>query len=320
VKGRNDLLKYFDVDLYLPGVSEPGVGRLDLAGPRSINRLAPLEGYGMANYGTVFTKIKTDPDPAKALEPWPLEEYLAASDAMVAMMDAASVVQGVLGTVPNFAIGAIAKRHPGRVLGFPSMSPWDGMRGVKVLEEMVQDGQAHGLRVSSLYDQLPASDRRYYPLYAKCAELDLPVRIYAAMTYANDRPFDLGHPQHIDQVAMDFPELRIIAGLGGWPWVMETVALVRRHPKLYVDTGAHRPKYLAAPGSGWEPLMRYGNTVLQDKVMVGLSWIAFGTSMQEVIDEYRELPLKDAVKEKWMYGNAARFFGLNDPASSIDTP
>ena len=66
---------------------------------------------------------------------------------------------------------------------------------------------------------VPASDRRYYPLYAKCVELDIPVRIYTAMTYASDRPYDLGHPRHLDQVAMDFPELTIIAGLAGWPWV-----------------------------------------------------------------------------------------------------
>ena len=48
-------------------------------------------------------------------------------------------------------------------------------------------------------------------------ELDIPVRIYTNMNYATDRPYDLGHPHHLDQIAMDFPELRIVAGLSGWP-------------------------------------------------------------------------------------------------------
>ncbi|MGO7457740.1 amidohydrolase family protein, partial [Rhizobium ruizarguesonis] len=79
---------------------------------------------------------------------------------------------------------------------------------------------------------LVVSDRRYYPLYAKCVELDVPVRIYNSMNYANDRPYDLGHPRHLDDVAVDFPELRIVAGLAGWQWVNEMVALLRRHPSL----------------------------------------------------------------------------------------
>src|SRR2546428_12415452 len=81
----------------------------------------------------------------------------------------------------------------------------------------------------------------------------------------------LGHPQPLDQVSMDFPELKIIGGLGGWPWVNEMVALVRRHPNLHVDTSAHRAKYLGQAGSGWEMLIQFGNTLIQDKVLVGMS-------------------------------------------------
>jgi predicted TIM-barrel fold metal-dependent hydrolase len=137
------------------------------------------------------------------------------------------------------------------------------------------------------------------------------VRIYSSMNYANDRPYDLGHPRNLDQVAMDFPELKIIGGLGGWPWVNEMVALVRRHPNLHMDTSAHRGKYLGEPGSGWEMLMRLGNTLIQDKVLVGLSAGLVGQPYETLIQEYLGLPLKDTVKEKWLYTNAARVFGLS---------
>jgi predicted TIM-barrel fold metal-dependent hydrolase len=157
---------------------------------------------------------------------------------------------------------------------------------------------------------VPASDRRYYPLYAKCVELDIPVRIYANMNYATDRPYDLGHPRHLDQIAMDFPELRIVAGLSGWPWVNEMVALLRRHPNLYCDTASHRPRYFGVAGSGWEQFLQFGNTLVQDKIMVGLSWEAFGIPMEAVIEEYAALPLKEPVLDRWLHKNAQRFFRL----------
>ncbi|MQA97917.1 MAG: amidohydrolase family protein [Streptosporangiales bacterium] len=131
------------------------------------------------------------------------------------------------------------------------------------------------------------------------------------MNYANDRPYDLGHPRHVDQVACDFPELRLVSVLGGWPWVNEMVASLRRHPNLYVDTAAHRPRHFGTKGSGWEQFLQFGNTLLQDKIMVGLSWFLLGDSFETLIDEYRALPLKDTVKEKWLYHNAARFFRVD---------
>jgi predicted TIM-barrel fold metal-dependent hydrolase len=231
-------------------------------------------------------------------------------DDFVAMMDRAGVEVGVVGRVPNRLLGEIGRAYPGRFFTLAQISAYDGMRGVRELERLVREEGVRGFRVSSLYTQLPASDRRYYPLYAKCVELDIPVRIYTAMNYANDRPYDLGHPRHLDQIAMDFPELRIVAGLGGWPWVNEMVALMRRHPNLYCDTASHHPRYFGTRGSGWDMLLQFGNTLLQDKVMVGLSWEQFGMSFEQLIELYEKLPLKEAVVEKWLYGNAARFLRL----------
>ena len=227
----------------------------------------------------------------------------------VALMDRAGVEVGVL-RAGNAIIADVLAQYPKRFIGLATISPHDGMRGVRELVRLVQDHGFGALRVSALYNMVPASDRRYYPLYAKCVELDIPVRIYTNMNYATDRPYDLGHPRHLDQIAMDFPELRIVAGLSGWPWVNEMVALLRRHPNLYADTASHRPRYFGVPGSGWEQFLQFGNTLLQDKIMVGLSFEAFGLPMETLVEEYAALPLKDRVIDKWLYGNAQRFFRL----------
>jgi predicted TIM-barrel fold metal-dependent hydrolase len=100
--------------------------------------------------------------------------------------------------MPNDLLARIVQAHPTRFFGLATLSPIDGMRGVRELERLVREEKVQGMHVGALYNNLPASDRRYYPLYAKCAELDIPVRAYTAMIYANDRPYDLGHPRHLE--------------------------------------------------------------------------------------------------------------------------
>ncbi len=299
--------KIIDLECDLPP-DEHGNLRKDLRmnhppGYGDPERLEPLPGHGFSNYEGIFTKRTA----GGAIDG--ASHAGMSLDAFVARLDRAGIEVGVI-RGPNEMIADIAAAFPGRFIALANLSPHDGMRGVREFERLVRERGLGGLRVSSLYNMIPASDRRYYPLYAKAAELDVPVRIYTAMNYANDRPYDLGHPRHLDQVAMDFPELRIVAGLSGWPWANETVALMRRHPNLYADTGSHRPRHFATPGSGWEMFLQYGNTLLQDKIMAGLSWEAFGVPFETLIAEYEALPLKPAVAEKWLYGNARRFFRL----------
>ena len=257
-------------------------------------------GYGMANYERIFRSRQDGGDARPKTE---LSAY-------VELMEKAGIVRAVPFGTTNDEVAELRREYPDRFIGLARISAFLGMRGVRELEERVREQGFQALGVSALVDGIPASDRRFYPLYTKAAELGVPVRIYSSMNYATDRPYDLGHPRHLDQVAIDFPELTLIGGLGGWPWVNEMVALVRRHPKLHLDTSAHRAKYLGQPGSGWEMLMQFGNTLIQDKVLVGLSAGLVGQPHETLIKEYLDLPLKDAVKEKWLYGNAARVFGI----------
>jgi predicted TIM-barrel fold metal-dependent hydrolase len=275
-----------------PGEAEPG-----LATPGSASERPA--GYGMANYGRIFRSRREGDDSPKM-----------AMDAFVDRLSTLGIERAVPFGISNDEIAVLLRTYPERFLGLARISCLHGMRGVRELEHRVRQEGFQALGVSALVDCLPASDRRYYPLYAKAAELGIPVRIYSSMNYATDRPYDLGHPRHLDQVAMDFPELTLIGGLGGWPWVNEMVALVRRHPNLHVDTSAHRAKYLGQPGSGWEMLMQFGNTLIQDKVLIGISAGLVGQPYETLIQEYLNLPLKDNVKEKWLYRNAARIFGL----------
>ena len=119
---------------------------------------------------------------------------------------------------------------------------------------------------------------------------------------------EFGRPAHLDEVALHFPELRICASPPGWPWIEELIGVAWRHPNVHIGIVAVRPKLLALEDSGYRPLLAYGSKVLQDRILTGTAY-----PMQPVEAAYAEfeaLPLPDAVKRKWLYGNAARFLGL----------
>ena len=303
------MVRIIDMECSPPKAEDPGVtaAAAAVASAAAVSAASgepgQPAGYGMANYARIFKSRREGEDPRPAVA---LDEY-------VAKLRKLGIERSVPFGVTNEEQIDLLQRYPDQFLGLAriSINQLRGMAGVRELERLVKDHGFRALGVSALVDGIPASDRRYYPLYTKAAELKIPVRIYSSMNYANDRPYDLGHPRNLDQVAMDFPELKIIGGLGGWPWVNEMVALVRRHPNLHMDTSAHRGKYLGQPGSGWEMLMQLGNTLIQDKVLVGLSAGLVGQPYETLIREYLGLPLKDTVKEKWLYTNAARVFGLS---------
>lgn len=300
------MTRVFDMEIEMPGSEvNPGLEKVAHGRPGTpfAQSLPRPEGYGFDNYARVF---RTKNDQAKPAEPVDDGGF----DRLIKDMDAANIERGFLVGFQNTQAKGIHARYPGRFIMFATLDPMDGMRAVREFERLVKEDGVNGLRLNALYNCIPANDRRYYPLYAKAAELDVPVRVYTSMNYANDRPYDLGHPRYLDDVCIDFPELRVVAGLAGWPWVNDMVGLLRRHPNLYVDTSAHHPRYFAQQGSGWEQFLQFGNTLLQDKVMAGLSRYLMGASFETLIDEYKKLPLKEKVIEKWLYNNAATFLRL----------
>jgi predicted TIM-barrel fold metal-dependent hydrolase len=260
-----------------------------------------VPGYGMANYERIFGARRDSSSEGAPLQ-MNFEEFCQD-------MESAGVVKGFI-SHPNPVTIGVVRARPDLFMGLVRVSPFDGMLGVREFERIIREEKLHGLMVNPMEELIPASDRRYYPLYTKAAELGLPVRLYSTMTYATDRPYDLGHPRHLDQICSDFPETPFIAGLAGWPWINEMVALLRRHPNLYCDTAAHHPKYFPVKGSGWEMFMQFGNTLIQDKILAAISPSTLGERYGPMVQAYLDLPLKDTVKEKWLYGNAARLFGI----------
>jgi predicted TIM-barrel fold metal-dependent hydrolase len=215
--------------------------------------------------------------------------------------------------IPNELVADLAERHPGRFIPFAGIDLGKGMEGVRELEHLVRDRDFRGLSLRPFMIGLPADDRRYYPLYAKCVELGIPLSIHTSANWTTVAVNDLGHPRHIDAVAADFPELDILMSHAGYPWVLEAVLLAWKYPNVYLELAAHRPRYIATPGTGWEPLLRFGATTIKEKVLFGTGWFLLGRPPGQVLEEFRELPLPEEVLELWIRGNAERLLGTGVP-------
>lgn len=235
------------------------------------------------------------------------------SKEFIALLDEAGIDVACIGTGKHASAEhtlKLASQYPQRFIPWARINASEGEAGVKRLETLVKQQGLRGLEISCFREKLYANDPGYYPLYKKCVELNIPARVYCTMSYAADRPMDLGRPLYLDRVCMDFPDLTVIAGLGGWPWVPELVGAARRHKNLYIDLAAHRPRNIPKPGSGWEMMLQFGNTLLQDRMLFASSWITLGMKPAAVVTEYEQLPLRDNVREKWMGLNAARLLNL----------
>ena len=212
--------------------------------------------------------------------------------------------------VHNESVAALVGRHPDRFVPFAGADIMRGNSALAELEHWVTERGFRGLSLRPFMIGRPATDRAYFPFYAKCVELGIPLSIHTSANWTRTRPSDLGHPRHIDDVACQFPDLTILMSHAGYPWVLEACLVAWKHPNVYLELGAHRPKYFAAPGAGWEPLLRFGQTTIQDKVVWGSGAFLINRPYPQLCDEMRALPVEPTVLESWLWRNAARLLDL----------
>ncbi|MCC7271933.1 MAG: amidohydrolase [Alphaproteobacteria bacterium] len=277
----------------------------------------PLPEFGvrvghLSNYRRVYRSSEAAAAAAEGGDEDRLAAYLAAYDAV----DARHVVVRAKDTETTFGlkttnefVAGFCRAHAPRFIGFAGVDPHKGMAAIREFEHAVKELGLRGLNLQCFEHKIAINDKKLYPLYAKCIELDVPVTIHSSINFSTECLMEHGRPILLDEVMVHFPELRVVAAPPGWPWVQELIGVAWRHKNVFIGVSAVRPKYLEAEDSGYEPLVKYGNSVLQDQIV-------FGTShplqpIGRAFEEVRALPLKPDVMEKWVHGNAARLLGVD---------
>jgi uncharacterized protein len=249
-----------------------------------------------------------------SLRRWTGQELPAAEipiAATVAAMDDAGVEHGLLSAwhgpagelIANDEVAGWVAAHPDRFSGVAAVDLRRPMEAVRELRRCVTELGFKALRVIPWLWELPPTDRRYYPLYAACVELGIPFCTQVGHT-GPLRPSEPGRPiPHIDQVALDFPELTIVCGHIGYPWTEEMVAVARKHENVYIDTSAYAARryppelvaYLHSRGGRRKVLFGSNFPMLTpDRALEGL--------------DAHELDAETS--EAFLRGNARHVFGL----------
>jgi uncharacterized protein len=195
------------------------------------------------------------------------------------------------------------QEHPDRFLGSVEVDPTQGMEGVRYLQEMVE---TFGIKAATTFPagvQVPINDKRYYPLYAKCVELDIPIFVCAGIPGPRV-PFAPQRVELIDEVCYDFPELTFVMRHGAQPWTELAVKLMLKWPNLYYSTSAFAPKH-------YDPhIIAYANTRGADKIIYG-GYFPAGLTYDRIFGEFPDVPFRDHVWPKFLRENAIRVFKLD---------
>jgi len=249
----------------------------------------------------------------ESLRRWARQDTLpdVSLSATIETMDQAGVGVGLLAAwwgprgalIDNDEVASFVGEHPGRLLGIASVDLYRPMEAVRELRRCVRQRGFRGLRIVPWLWGLPPDDRRYYPLYAECIELDIPFCLQVGhtgplMTSEPGRPIP-----YLENVALEFPELRIVAGHIGAPWTQEIISLATKFPNLYVDTSAYKAARFP------EDFVSFMRGRGAGKVMFGTNYpmLTAGACLEGLAS----LGLGEEATERFLHQNARRVFRID---------
>jgi predicted TIM-barrel fold metal-dependent hydrolase len=220
-------------------------------------------------------------------------------------MDAHGIERALIGVSRTDETSQRALRqHPDRFIPSCGADPNQGLEAVRDIQRMHEE---FGVRAVAAFPagyvpQVPIDDKRFYPVYSKCAELGLP--IFVCVGVPGPRiPMACQHVERIDEVCWFFPELKFVMRHGAEPWTELAVKLMLKWPNLYYSTSAFAPRYYP------KAIVDYANTRGADKVMYA-GYFPMGLSLERIFRELPEVPFRDSVWPKFLRENALRVLGL----------
>jgi predicted TIM-barrel fold metal-dependent hydrolase len=207
--------------------------------------------------------------------------------------------------LPIDRVAAVCARWPDRFSGLAGVDPFRGMKGLADLTYAVKQCGFVGAHLYPHWFGLAPDHAKYYPYYAKCAELGVPIMMQVGhnLVYTRERRLpSVGRPITLDQVAIDFPELTLIGIHIGVPWTDEMISMCWKHPNVYTAGDAYAPRHWPAS------YVHYLNTYGRDKVLFGTDWPVIDP--ERAVREVKELGLRPESERALMRDNALRIFKL----------
>jgi uncharacterized protein len=214
--------------------------------------------------------------------------------------------------VPNEEVAEAAAANPDVLIPFASIDPFRGRAGVKQARRLVEEHGVKGFKFHPNIQGFFPNDRVTYGLYEVIEETGCVAVFHTGQTGigagvpgGGGIRLKYSNPLHVDDVAVDFPHLKIILAHPSFPWQDEALAVATHKPGVHIDLSGWSPKYFPPQ------LVQYANTLLQDKVLFGSDYPVL--TPDRWLADFAKLPIKDEVRPKILKENAARLLGLTDP-------
>lgn len=229
--------------------------------------------------------------------------------ATIAAMDQAGVDKALISAwvaprnvmISNDEVAQFVAEFPDRLVGVGSVDISRPMQAVAEVRRCIEVLGFKAIRVLPWLWELPPTDRLFYPIYAACAELGVPFCTQIGHT-GPLMSSEVGRPIYLDRVALDFPELTVVAGHIGYPWTTEAIAVATKHPNVYIDTSAYT-------------INRYPVELVDYLCSNGKHKVLFGTNYPMITPEKAlqgldQLSIDEATKSQFLDANARRVFRL----------
>jgi len=210
--------------------------------------------------------------------------------------------------ISNERVADFAAQHADIMIAFASIDPTRGGAAVEEAKRLVSSGGIRGLKLHPPLQQFFPNDRIAYPLYEVFAEAGLPVLFHTGhsgigtgMPGGGGVRLKYGSPMHIDDVAVDFPELKIILAHPSFPWQDEAISVCLHKPTVCIDLSGWSPKYFPPI------LIQYANTLLKHKMLFGSDYPLI--TPDRWLADFAKIDIRPEVRPLILKENAVQFFG-----------
>ncbi|WP_308011218.1 amidohydrolase family protein [Streptomyces olivaceus] len=211
--------------------------------------------------------------------------------------------------IANEEVAENCAAHADVLIPFASVDPHKGRAGVREARRLVEEHGVRGFKFHPSIQAFSPNDRLAYPLYEAIEELGVPALFHTGQTGigagvpgGGGIRLKYSDPMLVDDVAVDFPELRIILAHPSFPWQDEALAVATHKPYVHIDLSGWSPKYFPPQ------LVRYANTLLKDKVLFGSDYPVI--TPDRWLADFGKLDIRPEVRPRILKDNAARLLGL----------
>ncbi len=237
----------------------------------------------------------------------PLAEFISQMDD--ARIDRIILVNPAIKGVPvnpmNESVAKLLEEYPERFIGFAGFDPNNGAQSVREIEYAVEDLGFSGIKTVASALELDINDRAFYPCYKKAEELGVPILVHTGSVIIKGVRVKHVHPLMVDDVAFDFPDLKIIcAHLGGWQY-MDAISMLLHHSNVFADISFWPLHPFHVDLVPWNLLEK----TVSDKILLGSDYPA-GQTPKEAVRAVEKLPVGQSFKEKILGKNASKILSL----------